>query len=168
VASTSSIEFAFGNHRFVRGFLLNNQLTDFAFLPEVDGVAIANRVEGGKRQRSSMSPTMAFDADGGLALVAGSPGGHAIINYVARVVVAALDWQMDLQEALDAPHFGSRNGPTEVESGTSAERLRAPLSALGHDVRAHEMTSGVHAIRRLGERWIGAADSRREGIARGE
>ncbi len=168
VASTSSIEFAFGNHRFVRGFLLNNQLTDFAFLPEADGVAIANRVEGGKRPRSSMSPTMAFDADGGLALVAGSPGGHAIINYVARVVVAALDWQMDLQEALDAPHFGSRNGPTEVESGTSAERLRAPLSALGHDVRAHEMTSGVHAIRRLGEQWIGAADPRREGIARGE
>jgi gamma-glutamyltranspeptidase/glutathione hydrolase len=168
VASTSSIEFAFGNHRFVRGFLLNNQLTDFAFLPEVDGAAIANRVEGGKRPRSSMSPTMAFDADGRLALVAGSPGGHAIINYVARVVVAALDWEMGLQEALDAPHFGSRNGPTEVESGTSAERLRAPLRALGHEVRANEMTSGVHAIRRVGEQWIGAADPRREGIARGD
>jgi gamma-glutamyltranspeptidase/glutathione hydrolase len=168
VASTSSIEFAFGNHRFVRGFLLNNQLTDFAFQPEADGVAVANRVEGGKRPRSSMSPTMAFGSDGGLALVAGSPGGHAIINYVARVVVAALDWEMDLQGALDAPHFGSRNGPTEVESGTSAERWRAPLTALGHDVRAHEMTSGVHAIRRVGEQWVGAADPRREGIARGE
>jgi gamma-glutamyltranspeptidase/glutathione hydrolase len=168
VASTSSIEFAFGNHRFVRGFLLNNQLTDFAFQPEADGVAVANRVEGGKRPRSSMSPTMAFGSDGGLALVAGSPGGHAIINYVARVVVAALDWEMDLQGALDAPHFGSRNGPTEVESGTSAERWRAPLTALGHDVRAHEMTSGVHAIRRVGEQWVAAAHPRREGIARGE
>ena len=168
VASTFSIEFAFGNHRFVRGFLLNNQLTDFAFLPEADGVAIANRVEGGKRPRSSMSPTMAFSPDGRLALVAGSPGGHAIINYVARVVVAALDWEMGLQDALGAPHFGSRNGPTEVESATSAEQLRAPLGALGHDVRAHEMTSGVHAIRRVGQQWIGAADPRREGIARGE
>ncbi len=168
VASTSSIEFAFGNHRFVRGFLLNNQLTDFAFRPEHEGAPIANRVEGGKRPRSSMSPTLVFDADGRLALIAGSPGGHAIINYVTRVVVAALDWEMRLQEALDAPHFGSRNGPTEVESGTSAERLRARLSALGHDVRPREMTSGVHAIRRVGEQWIGAADPRRDGIARGE
>jgi gamma-glutamyltranspeptidase/glutathione hydrolase len=115
-----------------------------------------------------MSPTIVFDADGELALVAGSPGGHAIINYVARVVVAALDWGMGLQEALDAPHFGSRNGPTKVESGTSAAELRAGLVALGHDVRAQEMASGVHAIRRVGEQWIGAADPRRDGAARGE
>ena len=168
VASTSSIESMFGNRRFVRGFLLNNQLTDFAFRPEEDGTLVANRVEGGKRPRSSMSPTMVFDADGRLVLVAGSPGGHAIINYVARVVVAVVDWEMGLQEALDAPHFGSRNGPTELESGTSAERLRGPLAALGHDVRAHDMPSGVHAIRRVGEQWIGAADPRRDGIARGE
>jgi len=168
VASTSSIESAFGNRRFVRGFLLNNQLTDFSFLPEADGVAVANRVEGGKRPRSSMAPTIVFDADGRLALLAGSPGGHAIINYVARVVVAVLDWEMDLQEALDAPHFGSRNGPTEVESGTSAAQLRAGLAARGHDVRIEEMASGVHAIRRVGEQWIGAADPRRDGAARGE
>jgi gamma-glutamyltranspeptidase/glutathione hydrolase len=168
VASTSSIEAMFGNRRFVRGFLLNNQLTDFAFLPEADGAPVANRVEGGKRPRSAMAPTMVFDADGGLVLVAGSPGGQAIINYVARVVVAALDWEMDLQAALDAPHFGSRNGPTEVEVGTSAAQLRPGLAALGHEVRAQEMTSGVHAIRRLGEQWVGAADPRRDGIARGE
>jgi gamma-glutamyltranspeptidase/glutathione hydrolase len=168
VAATTSIESAFGNRRFVRGFLLNNQLTDFSFLPEADGAAVANRVEGGKRPRSSMSPTIAFDPDGGLALLAGSPGGHAIINYVARVVVAVLDWEMGLQEALDAPHFGSRNGPTEVESGTSAAQLRAGLAALGHDVSAQEMASGVHAIRRVGEQWIGAADPRRDGTARGE
>jgi gamma-glutamyltranspeptidase/glutathione hydrolase len=168
VASTSSIESAFGNRRFVRGFLLNNQLTDFAFLPETDGAAVANRVEGGKRPRSSMSPTIVLDADGEPALVAGSPGGHAIINYVARVVVAVLDWEMGLQEALDAPHFGSRNGPTEVESGTSAARLRPELATLGHDAQALEMASGVHAIRRIGGQWIGAADPRRDGIARGD
>jgi gamma-glutamyltranspeptidase/glutathione hydrolase len=168
VASTASIEAMFGNRRFVRGFLLNNQLTDFAFVPEADGAAVANRVEGGKRPRSSMSPTMVFDADGRLVLVAGSPGGHAIINYVARVLVAVLDWEMDLQQALDAPHFGSRNGPTELEAGTSAARLGDELAALGHEVRVHEMTSGVHAIRRVGEQWIGAADPRRDGAARGE
>jgi len=168
VALTSSIESAFGNRRFVRGFLLNNQLTDFAFRPEEDGAPVANRVEGGKRPRSSMSPTMVFDADGRLVLVAGSPGGHAIINYVARVLVAVLDWEMSLQDSLDAPHFGSRNGPTELESGTPAERLRAGLAARGHDVRVHEMTSGVHAIGRGGGQWIGAADPRRDGLARGE
>jgi gamma-glutamyltranspeptidase/glutathione hydrolase len=168
VAMTSSIEFAFGNHRFVRGFLLNNQLTDFAFRPSEDGVFVANRVEGGKRPRSSMSPTLVFDPDGRLVLIAGSPGGHAIINYVARVLVATLDWQLGLQEALDAPNFGSRNGPTELERGTAAEALRARLQAMGHDVRVVDMTSGTHAIQRVGESWVGAADPRRDGIARGE
>jgi gamma-glutamyltranspeptidase/glutathione hydrolase len=168
VAMTSSIEFAFGNHRFVRGFLLNNQLTDFAFRPEEAGVPVANRVEGGKRPRSSMSPTMVFDGGGQLALVAGSPGGHAIINYVARVLVATLDWKVGLQDALDAPNFGSRNGPTDLERGTPAETLRARLAAMGHDVRVVDMTSGVHAIQRVGETWIGAADPRRDGVARGE
>ena len=168
VAMTSSIEFAFGNHRFVRGFLLNNQLTDFAFRPEEAGAPVANRVEGGKRPRSSMSPTMVFDADGRLVLLAGSPGGHAIINYVARVLVATLDWKMALQDALDAPNFGSRNGPTELERGTPVETLRARLAAMGHDVRVIDMTSGTHAIQRVGETWIGAADPRRDGVARGE
>jgi gamma-glutamyltranspeptidase/glutathione hydrolase len=168
VALTSSIEFAFGNHRFVRGFLLNNQLTDFAFRPQEDGVFVANRVEGGKRPRSSMSPTLVFDGDGRLVLVAGSPGGHAIINYVARVVLATLDWKVGLQDALDGPNFGSRNGPTELERGTPVEALRARLGAMGHEVRVIDMTSGTHAIQRVGEAWIGAADPRRDGIARGE
>jgi len=115
-----------------------------------------------------MSPTMVFDPDGRLVLVAGSPGGHAIINYVARVVVATLDWKAGLQDALDAPNFGSRNGPTELERGTPAEALRARLAAMGHDVRVIDMTSGTHAIQRVGETWVGAADPRRDGIARGE
>ena len=168
VALTSSIEAAFGNHRFVRGFLLNNQLTDFAFRAEEGGVVVANRVEGGKRPRSSMAPTIVFSADGRLLLVTGSPGGHRIINYVARVVVAALDWGIPLQDALDAPNFGSRNGPTELELWTPAEKLRARLAAMGHDIRIADMPSGVHAIQRVGESWIGAADPRRDGIARGE
>jgi gamma-glutamyltranspeptidase/glutathione hydrolase len=168
VALTSSIEFAFGNHRFVRGFLLNNQLTDFSFVAEEDGRPVANRVEPRKRPRSSMSPTFVFEADGRLALIVGSPGGHAIIHYVARVVVAVLEWGMPLQQALDAPHFGSRNGPTDLEAGTPVERLRPQLEALGHPVRVGETTSGVHAILRVGDAWVGAADPRRDGAARGE
>ena len=168
VAVTSSIESRFGNHRFVRGFLLNNQLTDFAFRAEEVAGTVANRVEGGKRPRSSMSPTMVFDADGSLLLVVGSPGGNAIINYVARVIVASLDWGLGLQDALDAPHFGSRNGPTELERGTSAEKLRARLTGMGHEVRVVDMASGAHAVQRIGETWVGAADPRGEGTARGE
>jgi gamma-glutamyltranspeptidase/glutathione hydrolase len=168
VAMTSSIEFAFGNHRFVRGFLLNNQLTDFAFESGAGAGGVANRVQGGKRPRSSMSPTMVFDANDRLMLVAGSPGGHAIINYVARVLLATLEWEMSLQGALDAPHFGSRNGPTDLEQGTAVEQLRPRLRALGHDVRVVEMASGVHAIQRVGQSWVGAADPRREGRARGD
>jgi gamma-glutamyltranspeptidase/glutathione hydrolase len=168
VAMSSSIESAFGNHRFVRGFLLNNQLTDFSFRPETAGARVANRVEGGKRPRSSMSPTMVFDAEGRLALIAGSAGGQAIVNYVARVIVATLGSGVSLQEALDAPNFGSRNGPTELERGTPAEKLRAGLAAMGHDVRFVEMTSGTHVVQRVGEAWVGAADPRRDGVARGE
>jgi gamma-glutamyltranspeptidase/glutathione hydrolase len=115
-----------------------------------------------------MSPTLVFDGDGRLVLVAGSPGGHAIINYVARVVVATLDWKLGLQDALDSPNFGSRNGPTELERGMPVEALRARLGAMGHEVRVIDMTSGTHAIQRVGESWIGAADPRRDGIARGE
>jgi gamma-glutamyltranspeptidase / glutathione hydrolase len=115
-----------------------------------------------------MSPTMVFNADGWLLLVVGSPGGNAIINYVARVIVASLDWGLDLQDAIDAPHFGSRNGPTELERGTSAEMLRARLAGMGHEVRVVDMASGTHAVQRIGEAWVGAADPRGEGTTRGE
>jgi gamma-glutamyltranspeptidase/glutathione hydrolase len=101
-------------------------------------------------------------------MIVGSPGGHAIIHYVARVIVAALDWGMPLQAALDAPNFGSRNGPTDLEAGTPVERLRPQLEALGHPVRVGELASGVHAILRVGDTWIGAADPRRDGAARGQ
>ncbi len=168
VAMTSSIEFAFGSQQMVRGFLLNNQLTDFSFVAEQQGKPVANRVEPGKRPRSAMAPTMVFDHDGALVLVLGSAGGSAIINHVVKTLVAVLDWKMDLQQAIDLPNFGSRNGPTELEQGTSAASWAAPLRALGHEVQLIDMTSGLHGIQRTRDGWSGGADPRREGVAKGD
>lgn len=172
VAMTSSIEDAFGSRVMVRGFLLNNQLTDFSFRAMDGGRQVANGVEPGKRPRSSMAPTMVFDAAGRLQVVAGSPGGSRIINYVAQALVALLDWNLPADEALAMPHFGSRNGPTELERGSRAEALAPTLQALGHEVQVLDMTSGLHLIRRGATEdgrqvWIGAADPRREGGAAG-
>ena len=168
VAMTMSIEFAFGSQQMVRGFLLNNQLTDFSFIAEQGDKPVANRVEPGKRPRSSMAPTMVFDRDGKLVLVLGSAGGSAIINHVVKTLVAALDWNLDIQQAIDLPNFGNRNGPTELERGTAAEAWAAPLRALGHEVRSIDMTSGVHAVQRSPDGWRGGADPRREGVAKGD
>ena len=168
VAMTTTIEDAFGSRIMVRGFLLNNQLTDFAFVPERDGRPVANRVEPGKRPRSSMAPTLVFDAARGLRLVAGSPGGPAIINYLAKVLVATLDWKLDAQAAASLPNFGSRNGPTEIERGTVYELLSPELRERGHDVRTIDLTSGLHLIEKVPGGWRGGADPRREGVARGE
>ncbi len=168
VAMTSSIEAAFGSRIMVHGFLLNNQLTDFAFRPEEDGRPMANRVEAGKRPLSSMSPTVIYGKGGHLAALLGSPGGSRIINYVAKTALALLAWNLSPGEALALPHFGSRNGPTELERGTAAEWLRPALEKLGHAVAIDDMTSGLSVILRRGEEWVGAADPRREGTARGE
>ena len=168
VAMTSSIEFAFGSQQMVRGFLLNNQLTDFSFVAEQDGKQVANRIEPGKRPRSSMAPTMVFDRDGALVLLLGSAGGSAIINHVVKTLVAALDRNLDIQQAIDLPNFGSRNGPTELERGTEAAGWAEPLRALGHEVRLIDMTSGVHGIQRTANGWSGGADARREGVAKGD
>ena len=168
VAMTSSIEFAFGSQQMVHGFLLNNQLTDFSFVAQQEGRQVANRVEAGKRPRSTMAPTMVFDRDGKLVLALGSAGGSAIINHVVKILVAALDRNMDIQQAIDEPNFGSRNGPTELERGTAAADWADPLTALHHDVRLIEMTSGVHGIQRTRSGWRGGADPRREGVAKGD
>jgi len=168
VAMTTTIEHAFGSRVMVRGFLLNNQLTDFSFTPRAEGRAVANRVEPGKRPRSSMAPTLVFDRGGRLTHVVGSPGGPLIINYVAQALVAMLDWGMDAQQAVGLGHFGSRNGPTELERGTEAAALADGLRLLGHEVRVMDMTSGLHAIERVPGGWRGAADPRREGNARGD
>ena len=149
------------------GFLLNNELTDFSFVPEADGKPVANRVEGGKRPRSSMAPTIAYDGHGRVAIVTGSPGGSAIINYVAKTLVGIIDWKLDPQAAIDLPNFGSRNGPTELERDTAVAHLAPKLRALGGPVSVIDMTSGAQAIVRTRNGWIGGTDPRREGQVMG-
>ncbi len=173
VSMTSSIEDAFGSRLMVRGFLLNNQLTDFSFVAADAAGPVANRVQPGKRARSSMAPTLVLEKDSrNLLLVAGSPGGSAIINYVTKVLVATLDWGMNVQQAIDLPNFGSRNGPTELEQGRTPDGLLTALQSKGHTLRVMEQTSGVQAImriRRNGEPgWFAGADPRREGTAQGD
>jgi gamma-glutamyltranspeptidase/glutathione hydrolase len=150
----------------VGGFLLNNELTDFSRAPSRDGRPVANRVEAGKRPRSSMAPTIVMK-DGEPVLLIGSPGGSRIIGYVAQALVAVLDWQMPLDAALALPHVVNRNSETtDVEEG--AEGLAAGLAAMGHDVSLRNLNSGLHAIMIDGVRLTGAADPRREGVALGE
>jgi gamma-glutamyltranspeptidase/glutathione hydrolase len=168
VSMTTTIESFFGSRIMVRGFLLNNELTDFNFLPVEEGAAVANSVAPGKRPRSSMAPFLVFDGkSGAFDMTLGSPGGSLIIPYVAKTLVGILDWKLDVQKAIDLPNFGSRNGPTEIEKGTELESLDGALRAMGHEVRAIDMTSGIQAIRRAKDGWEGGADPRREGVARG-
>jgi len=167
VALTSSVESAFGSRLMVRGFLLNNQLTDFSFLPSRDGQLVANRVEARKRPLSSMAPTLVFDRRDRLYAVLGSSGGTRIINDVAQTLTALLDWRMAPAEALALPHYGSRNGPTELEAGRAPSAIADSLRSLGHRVEMQTMTSGIHLIVRGESGWLGAADPRREGSASG-
>lgn len=164
VALTSSVETAFGSGLMVEGFLLNNQLTDFAFEPEGPDGLVANRVAAGKRPRSSMAPTVVTDADGRLWAVLGSPGGSRIICYVAQAIVLAIDWKLDAASVVDFPHICNRGGPTEIEADTAFASFEQPLSDQGHTVAARPMTSGLNVIL-VGEdgRLSGAADPRREG-----
>ena len=168
VALTTTIESQFGSRIMVRGFLLNNQMTDFAFSPEFEGRPAANRVEPGKRPRSSMAPTFVFDRDGRLQAVVGSPGGPAIINYVAKALVGLLDWRLDMQAAIALPNFGAAYGPTFIERGTAYEDLADALEKRGHTLNFSSQTSGLHGIERTANGWRGGADPRREGVARGE
>ena len=162
VALTTTIEAGFGSRIMARGFLLNNELTDFDFVP-----GGPNEVGPGKRPRSSMAPTMVFDADGRLQLIVGSPGGSAIINYVAKALVGVLDWKLDIQQAIELPNFGSRNGPTQIERGSRYEALAGGLAERGHQVELAPLESGLHAIERVPGGWRGGADPRREGVAQG-
>ncbi len=168
VALTSSIEGPFGSRLSAAGFVLNNELTDFAFAPEDDGAPVANRVEPGKRPRSSMAPTIVLDRQGRLVMVLGSPGGSRIIGYVVQAIVAVLDWGLDPQAAVELPHVVNRNGATELESATAAERLRDPLIALGHEVAVKPMDSGLNVIVVTPNGLLGGSDPRREGVALGE
>jgi gamma-glutamyltranspeptidase/glutathione hydrolase len=169
VALTTTIESGFGARVVTEaGFLLNNELTDFDFRPEREGLPVVNRVEGGKRPRSSMAPTIVFDAHGRLHAVLGSPGGSQIILYVVKTLVAMLDWGLDPQSAVDLANFGSRNGPTELEAGSEAQAWRPALEARGHRVTLLPMTSGAQAILVTPRGFEGGADGRREGVAVGD
>ena len=166
LSMTTTIEGGFGSKLFVRGFLLNNELTDFSFSTHEDGRPIANRLEPGKRPRSSMAPTIVL-RDGAPVLVVGSPGGSRIIGYVAKTIVAHMDWGLDVQQAIALPNLVNRFGTYDVEAGTDAAALVEPLTALGFEVSERDLTSGLHAIA-VGETLQGGADPRREGIAIGE
>ena len=174
VSMTTTVEAAFGSHVMVQGFLLNNQMTDFSFIPEENGQPVANRVQPGKRPRSAMAPTLVFDRNTGeLLATVGSPGGSQIIEYVSKSLVAMLDWKLDPQAAISLPNFGSRNGATELEVGLFSPALKQALKDKGHALSEIEMTSGVQAIVRTRDAQgkvtlSGGADPRREGEALGD
>ncbi|MBL4892376.1 MAG: gamma-glutamyltransferase [Rhizobiaceae bacterium] len=167
VSMTTTIENGFGSRLMVRGFLLNNELTDFSFRAERDGKKIANRVEPGKRPRSSMSPTIIM-RDGKPYMAIGSPGGSRIIGYVAKTIIAHLDWGMDVQAAISLPHLVNRFGTYDVEEGTSAEQFIPALEAMGFKVQARGLNSGLHGILITGNGLEGGADPRREGVVLGK
>ena len=166
LSMTTTIENAFGSRLMVRGFLLNNELTDFSFRTHKEGVPIANAVAPGKRPRSSMAPTIVLK-DGRPVLVVGSPGGSRIIGYVAKTIVAHLDWGMDVQQAVSLGHAVNRFGTYDLEAGSAMEAMAPELEALGYKVKIRDLNSGIHAIS-IGDSLLGGADPRREGVALGE
>ncbi|MEG9862316.1 MAG: gamma-glutamyltransferase [Parvularculales bacterium] len=163
VSMTSSVENAFGSRLMAGGFILNNQISDFSFVPAVEGRPVANRVEAGKRPRSSMAPTLVLDDTGAFYGAIGSPGGSRIIGYTANALVAMLDWNLPPQEAVSLPHFLNRNGPTELEKDIRLAGLIPALEALGHEIKQPVMNSGLHGILKTGQGLEGGADPRREG-----
>ena len=176
LAMTTTIEARFGSRQMVNvsgapgGFLLNNELTDFSFAPaDRDGNPVANRVQAGKRPRSSMSPTLVFEkASGDLVMSAGSAGGAMIIHSTAKTLYGVLNWGLNVQQAIDLPNFGSLNGPTLLEEKRFAPAVLNSLRARGAQVREQAMTSGVQAIQAMPGGWYGGADPRREGVVAGE
>lgn len=167
VSMTTTIENGFGSRLMTNGFLLNNEMTDFSFKTHDGGLPVANRVEPGKRPRSSMAPTIVMK-DGKPLLAIGSPGGSQIIGYVAQALIGYIDWGMPVEAVVAQPHLINRFGTYDLEAGTSAEAMAEPLQALGYEVKAGEMNSGLHAIEITPNGLVGSADPRREGIAVGE
>jgi gamma-glutamyltranspeptidase/glutathione hydrolase len=184
VAMTTTIENGFGSLQMVKGFMLNNQLTDFSLSPtDAEGRPVANRVEAGKRPRSSMAPSFVFNAKGDVEAIVGSPGGGNIIQYVVKTLVGLVDWKLDIQAAIDLPNFGAQtSATTEVEKGTVLSTLQSGLAARGHTVAVVDINSGLQGIVFNAMRgstpapfakapgkgtWAGGADPRREGTAKG-
>ena len=168
VSFTTTIEAPFGAQIMVRGVLLNNELTDFSPRPELNGKPVANRVQPGKRPRSSMSPTFVLDRDGKLVAALGSAGGSRIIGDTLQATIGLLDWNLSPQAALALPRVLNLNGATELEEGTAVAAQADALRALGHEVQVRPHEGGLSAIRRTAEGWEGAADPRRDGVAKGE
>ncbi|WP_428100257.1 gamma-glutamyltransferase [Candidatus Rariloculus sp.] len=172
VSMTTSVQGAFGSQLMTGGFILNNQLTDFSFAPEIDGKPVANRAEPRKRPLSSMTPSVVLDADGRLRLIVGSPGGTRIINFVAQAIVAVLDWELNIQDAVAAPHFVAQGRSIELERGTDILDHAEQLRALGHNVVSRNLNSGLHGMTvdytDGGRVLSGGADPRREGVALGD
>lgn len=167
VSMTSSIESAFGARLMVDGFMLNNELTDFSFRPIDDrGRPVANRVEGGKRPRSSMSPTIVFK-DERPVLAIGSPGGSAIVGIVLKALIGWMDWDLDIQQAIDLPNVLDRFGPVEIEAGTPATAMVPALRAMGFATRLEPIPSGLYGIAISPDGLSGGADPRRDGLALG-
>jgi gamma-glutamyltranspeptidase/glutathione hydrolase len=168
VSFTTTIEAPFGAEIMLRGFLLNNELTDFSALPEVAGKLVANRVEPGKRPRSSMSPTLIFDQDHKLVASLGSAGGPRIIGDTLQTVIGLFDWNLSMQDAVALPRIINMNGPTELEAGTALANEADALRAMGHQVQVRSHEGGLTGVRRMGDGWEGGADPRRDGVAKGE
>ena len=167
VSMTSTIEMGFGSAVMAGGFLLNNQLTDFSLNPHTGEGLAANHIEPGKRPRSSMTPVMTFDSSGDLRHVLGSPGGPRIINYVTKTLVGLIDFELDMQMAIELPNVTNLNGNTSIEETLAPQHWREALQALGHEVDVRSLNSGVHGISVINGRLYGGADPRREGVAAG-
>ena len=177
IAMTTTIEDAFGARQLTDGgtgkaggFLLNNELTDFSFAPtDAEGKPVANRVQPGKRPRSSMAPTLVFDkASNQIVMSGGSPGGALIIHYTAKVLFSTLNWGLNAQQAIDLPNFGSLNGPSLLEEKRFSPATIEALRARGAEVREQNMTSGLQAIQKTDKGFFGGADPRREGVVLGD
>ena len=177
LAMTTSIEDSWGARIMVNrgrglpgGFLLNNELTDFSFTPsDAAGKPVANRVEAGKRPRSSMAPTLVFDKETGqLVLSGGSPGGPFIIHFTAKTLYGMLNWGLNAQQAIDSPNFGSLGGPTYLEQDRFDRTTVQALQARGHTVVEVPLPSGLQAIERTANGYFGGADPRREGVVMGD
>lgn len=166
VSMTATVESVFGNSRMVNGFLLNNELTDFARDPRIEGKLVANAPAGGKRPRSSMSPTIISSGDD-LVMVTGSPGGNSIVAYVSKTVLGVFDWGMTPQEATDFPNIIARGKEVRVEIGRpGGPEAALALRDMGYPVQESEgENSGLHLILVTEDGLLGAADPRREGVA---
>jgi gamma-glutamyltranspeptidase/glutathione hydrolase len=168
VAMTMTVEFTFGSEIMANGFFLNNELTDFSFDPMRDGKPVANAPAPGKRPMSAMSPAIVFGPDGKFAIATGSPGGPAIIDYVAQSLIAMIDGHLGPAAAAALPHPLNLNSPTILEQGTALEALNGPLTLMGHTVVMRELESGLHIIQKVPGGYRGGADPRRDGIALGD